>query len=455
MVQNKPGKPADKNGKTRPQNARAPKEYGPGFLARAFAADTLTRVIKERRSIEEAMHMARPYGLSDADFGLARAIVTVVFRRMGTIRHAIGSRLSQGGLPDAGNLNAALLVGAAQILFMDVPDHAAVDVAVELTKSDKLAAHYAPLANAILRKLSKEKAEILAEPDAIARDVPEFFRERWARFYGEDAMLAMAQALISQPHIDLTAMGDAHALQGAVGGTLLSTGSLRLSTDQPVTSLPGYEDGSFQVQDVASALPARLIGAKKGMRVLDLCAAPGGKTAQLCAAGADVVAVERSAQRAERLKENLARLKLTAEIVIADASDYTAPAFDAVLLDAPCSATGTIRRHPEIAWTKTLADVIALARQQGRLLAHAATLVKPGGVLVYATCSLEPEEGEKQIGNFLVQNTDFKRMPIEPEALGVDAECITSAGMLRVLPSHFAAVGGADGFFAARLQRIG
>lgn len=435
-----------------------PRARGAGFAARLLTSDVLRRVMRERRTLDEAFAIALPAvrqdRLPEADQALARAIVTIAFRRMGTIRAAIAARLHHGALPEAGLLETALIIGATQLLFMDVPDHAAVDLAVALTKSDPLAKHYAPLANAILRKIAAEKAEILSAALETTADTPPWMRTRWARAYGAETAEAIARIHASPPSIDLTAMGDIAALHAAIGGTLLPTGSLRLATDAPIASLPGYAEGLFQVQDVASALPARLMGAKPGQRVLDLCAAPGGKTAQLAKTGACVVAVERSAQRAERLTINLARLQLDAELIIGDAATYSGTGFDAVLLDAPCSATGTIRRHPEIAWTKTLADILTLAVQQEKLLLNAAGCVKIGGMLVYATCSLEQEEGERQIDRFLSANAGFKLLPISADELGIAAESLTEDGMLRVLPAHFADFGGADGFFAARMQRL-
>lgn len=440
-----------------PKPPRQPRrgQLAPGLAARHVAAEAVRRAIRERRTLDEALSLGAsgPRQLNDADFGLARAIATVTFRRMGTLRAVMAARLKDGRMPDAGLLAEAMLTGAAQILFMDVPDHAAVDLAVELAKSDRLALHYAPLANAVLRAISREKAAILAAMDGAAVDTPGWMLERWSAAYGEENAGAIARIHATPPHVDLTAMGDAAALAGAVGGVLLPTGSVRLTTDAAVPDLPGFVEGAFQVQDAASALPARLLGAREGLRILDLCAAPGGKTAQLAATGAVVTAVERSAQRAERLKENLARLKLAATLVIGDAGDYAAEPFDAVLLDAPCSATGTIRRHPEIAWTKTLEDILALGRQQQRLLAHAASLVKPGGLLVYSTCSLEREEGERQIACWLATAPGFDIVPVSPGELGVEPVSITAEGFLRVLPSQLHAFGGMDGFFAARLRR--
>jgi 16S rRNA (cytosine967-C5)-methyltransferase len=425
----------------------------PGLAARRIAAEAMRRVLRERRALDEALDLAGSGKLEPNDAALARAIATIAFRRLGTIREALAARLTAGTIPEAGILSEAMVTGAAQILFMDVPDHAAVDIAVELAKSDSLAMHFAPLVNAVLRRIATESCAIVAASDAYLSDTPQWLRERWSAIYGETEARAIADAHRLKPHVDLTPLAPAQALARAVNGEVLPTGSIRLRDDTPITQLNGYSEGAFLVQDAASALPARLVGAREGQRILDLCAAPGGKTAQLAMTGADVTAVERSAARAERIGENLARLRLDARIVVADAGEFTEGTYDAVLLDAPCSATGTIRRHPEIAWSKRLEDILGLARGQQRLLDHAADLVRPGGRLVYATCSLEPEEGERQIARVLAAHPSFAVEPVHADELGVESRVVSPEGFLRVLPSHGAGFGGMDGFFAARLHR--
>ncbi|CAN1568299.1 Sun tRNA and rRNA cytosine-C5-methylases [Rhabdaerophilaceae bacterium] len=437
-----------------PAPARSRQEPA-GVATRRLAAHAFRRILAERRQIEDAIGFEGGSTLSLQDYSLARAILTVSFRRYGSIRAALRSRARTGDIPDAGLLMPVLVTAAAQVLYMDVPDHAAVDVAIEIIKADGDARHFANLANAILRGIGREKATILGMEDSFAMDTPEWLLARWQGAYGAIAAEAIARVHQSEPPVDLTIFGSPEPLVAAVPGTMLASQSYRLATTNSIPSLPGYAEGQFQVQDVAAALPARLIPAGPGWMVLDLCAAPGGKTAQLAATGAEVVAVERSAQRAARLSENLERLKLKAEVVIADALTFTREGFDAVLLDAPCSATGTIRRHPEIAWTKTLADILTLSVQQQKMLDAAARLVRQGGLLVFATCSLEPEEGERQVERFLTRNTHFQRRPIETGEAGIPDEMITSIGDFRALPSHLVTHGGADGFFAARLQRIG
>ena len=238
---------------------------------------------------------------------------------------------------------------------------------------------------------------------------------------------------------------------------MLPTGSVRLSTHAPIVELPGYADGEWWVQDAAAAIPARLIDVAAGARVVDLCAAPGGKSAQLAAAGAKVTAVDRSAERLKRLAANFSRLRLEAEIAVANALAFEAAPFDATLIDAPCTATGTIRRHPDVAWTKRQGDLATLGELQSKLIDKAIALTRPGGIIVYCTCSLEPEEGEAQIAALLRRNPDVRRVPITPAEIGGLAECLNPAGELRALPCHLQAseprLSGLDGFFAARLQR--
>jgi len=242
-----------------------------------------------------------------------------------------------------------------------------------------------------------------------------------------------------------------------LGGVLLPTGSIRLVERTAIRDLPGFNEGAWWVQDAAAALPARLLNAKPGERVADLCAAPGGKTAQLAAAGADVLAVDRSAKRLKRLEETLARLGLKASTRAIDAEKLDEAPFDAILLDAPCSATGTIRRHPDVAWTKSEEDIRKLSGLQTRLLDKAASLLKPGGRLVYCTCSLEAEEGERQAAEFLSRHPEFARQAITADEIGGLAECLTPEGDVRTLPCHLISSehdrGGLDGFFIARFVK--
>jgi 16S rRNA (cytosine967-C5)-methyltransferase len=339
-----------------------------------------------------------------------------------------------------------------------VPDHAAVDLAVRVAQADRRAARYAGLVNAVLRRVAREGAQYLAAIDTTALDTPDWLMTRWVENYGAATARAIAVANGREPALDLTVKSDPERWAGALGGRVLPTGSVRAIVHGPVSQLPGYADGAWWVQDAAAALPARLMGDVRELTVADLCAAPGGKTAQLAAAGARVVAVDRAPARLERLRGNLARLHLAAETVAADVTQWRAGPFDAVLLDAPCSSTGTIRRHPDIPWLKREADIATLAALQRRLILRAAELTKPGGVLVYCTCSLEPEEGIEVVRGLLDEDPNVRRLPISAAEIDGRGEWLTPDGDLRTLPSHLdhpdSRQAGLDGFYAARLQRI-
>ncbi len=432
-----------------------------GLAVRRFAVTVLDDVLRRRLSPEDSMAalQADPafMAVSPADRGLLRAILMVALRRLGTIRKAIAERLRLGVPDKSGPFQSLLIVGATQVLFLDVPDHAAVDTTITLMREDRRSDRYANLGNAVMRRLIQEKPAILAQGET-GLDTPPWLLERWRKSYGEETALAIARMHTLEPTLDVSVKGDVALWTARLDGLPMGGNSVRLRSHAPIISLPGFDEGAWWVQDAAAALPARLLDAKAGERVLDLCAAPGGKTAQLAATGASVVAVDRSGARMLRLGENMARLGLQVETHVADALTFAADPFDAVLLDAPCSATGTIRRHPDVAHTKAEADIAKLASLQQRLLDHAATLVKKGGRLVYATCSLEPEEGEEQVRAFLDRHPEFFRAPIGPRDLPLFEESITPVGDLRVLPCHRpheeGRLAGLDGFYAARLVRI-
>ena len=357
-----------------------------------------------------------------------------------------------------GPVQDVLRLGIAQLAFLETPAHAAVASTVALAQGPRLAP-YRGLVNAVLRRASREHGAIAAL-DAARLNTPDWLWRSWAQAYGDARCRAIAEAHLGEPPLDLSPCTDtedrAEALCAALAAERLPGGTLRLRGAGEVTRLAGYEAGEWWVQDAAAALPARLFGPVAGKQVLEIGAAPGGKTAQLAAAGARVTAVDRSTPRLARLRENLARLHLEAEIVEADALDWR-PAAQAqmVLLDAPCAATGTIRRHPDVLHGRRPADVARLAELQGRLLARAAAMVAPGGLLVYASCSLQPEECERQVDAFLKAATDFARLPVRPGELAGVGEAITTAGDLRTLPCHWAEDGGMDGFYAARLRHLG
>ncbi|TGE02620.1 RsmB/NOP family class I SAM-dependent RNA methyltransferase [Methylobacterium nonmethylotrophicum] len=440
-----------------------------GLPARRLAWETVADLLGKNRgtALEDAMEPAADRAaLPPQDAGLARAIATTTFRHLGVIRHALHHRLARGLPEDQPGLVALLATGAAQILYLNVQDHAAVDLAVRLAKAEPGLQHLAGLANAVLRRIARERDAIRREGDAepLRLNTPDWLARRWTAAYGEETARAIAAAHVRGAGLDLTLRPGAPLPEGLAGRHLPGGLSLRLDDARtPVPDLPGFADGAWWVQDAAAALPAHLLAVRTGERVADLCAAPGGKTAQLAAAGAQVLAVDRSAARLRRLEANLARLGLSAEVRAADA--LTLPeeyGFDAVLLDAPCSATGTVRRHPDVAWSKRESDLPRLTALQARLLDKAARLVRPGGRLVYCTCSLEPEEGEAQVAAFLARHPDFARRAVAPGEVG-DAALVTAAGDLRTLPSHWPGEGGAspgergglDGFYAARLERRG
>jgi 16S rRNA (cytosine967-C5)-methyltransferase len=441
------------------------RDDSPGLAVRRVAADVVEGVLNRHRSLDEMLEgsdaraaTAALAALADRDRALTRAIVAVVLRRLGTLRHLLGSFLEEGLPAQAPRVEIALLIGAAQILFLEVPDHAAVDLAVRLAREDRMALHFAGLVNAVLRRIAREGKERIAALDAPVLDTPPWLMQRWIKNYGEATAHAIAAANGREPALDLTVKSDAADWAAKLDGRVLPTGSVRTIVHGAVTALPGFDEGAWWVQDAAASIPARLLGNVSGLRVADLCAAPGGKTAQLVAAGAKVTAVDRAPARLKRLQENLTRLSLEAELVCADVAAWTPEQqFDAVLLDAPCTSTGTIRRHPDVPWRKRSADIAALAALQRRLLDHAITLIKPGGTLVYCTCSLEPEEGADVVADLLAREPSVRRVPIAAAEVFGEADFINADGDLRTLPYYFtdadSRFAGVDGFYAARLEK--
>ncbi|WP_298370927.1 RsmB/NOP family class I SAM-dependent RNA methyltransferase [uncultured Bradyrhizobium sp.] len=433
----------------------------PGLAARRIAADILDGVLHKHRTLDDQLDGAGAHpglkSLADRDRALMRRLVSTILRKLGTLGHLLSRLLDRGVPTDAPRAQSALLIGAAQILWMDVPDHAAVDLSVRLVQSDRRAAKYAGLVNAVLRRCAREGQGLIDEISMQTLDLPQWMLARWNAHYGEATARDMALALGHEPSLDLTVKSDAPQWASRLHGEILPTGTVRTLLQGSVTMLPGFAEGQWWVQDAAAALPVRLFGDIKDKRVADLCAAPGGKTAQLALAGAQVTAVDRSPARVARLRDNLTRLALQAETVVADAAEWPAEAasFDGILVDAPCTSTGTIRRHPDVAWLRQEGDIAALSALQKRLLHKATHLLKPGGTLVYCTCSLEPEEGEHAIAALLASESGLRRAPVEKdEVAGLDG-IITADGDLRTLPSHLPnadpRLGGLDGFYAARL----
>jgi 16S rRNA (cytosine967-C5)-methyltransferase len=396
--------------------------------------------------------------LSPRDRAQSRLISLTTLRHMGEIELAVAPFLDRPLPSQPTLLKAILYAGAGQMMFLDTPAHAAINIAVEHCGRNPDTARFDGLVNALLRKVANAVAHGEIKPDAKA-NIPEWMWSRWVRTYGEETAEKIAVASLQEAALDVTAKADPEAVAAELEGVLLPTGTIRVAAKGRIDALPGFREGKWWVQDAAAALPARLLGNVAGQRVADLCAAPGGKTADLVVRGANVTAVDVSLERLGRVRENLSRLGLTAEVVEADAATWVPDGeFDAILLDVPCTATGTIRRHPDILRLKRPDDVAKLAETQARLLRHAVRLVKPGGLLVYCSCSLEPEEGVEQIGRFLAGTETIERVPIMPGEAGIPAEWLTPRGELRTLPFHQPSdepgLSGIDGFYAVRLRRI-
>ncbi|WP_425502166.1 RsmB/NOP family class I SAM-dependent RNA methyltransferase [Peteryoungia desertarenae] len=441
----------------RPVGSQNP--HKPGLDARFAASKLLAAVVEKRTSLDGMLDQdhGNPAfkALNDADRALVRAILHSALRYLPRI-DAIVDELLDTPLPDgAKSLQHHLVVGAAQILYLDVPDHSAVDLAVEQANRDPRNRRFAKLVNAVLRRVSREKNALLAHFDGVPC-VPEWFFDRLTQVYGRDHAEAIARAQLEPVMIDLTVKSDPVGWAARLGGRVLPTGTVRLDPFKgAIPALEGFDEGEWWVQDAAAAIPAKLLGDISGLRVADLCSAPGGKTAQLVLAGASVVAIEQSAARLRRLQANLDRLKIHAECRLANLLDIDdAEGFDAILLDAPCSSTGTTRRHPDVFWTKGQADIEKLASLQEKLLRHALTLVKPGGRIVFSNCSIDPSEGESVVARVLADNPHIARVPILPSNWPGLEKAINSLGEFRSTSAIFDWDGGLDGFYAAVMTKV-
>lgn len=414
-----------------------------GLAARQAALGMLCEVLRKRRLLD--VTAADRHGLDPRDAGFARALTLETLRRFGQLDALIRDFVPKPLAPHkAGPTLEILLLGACELVFLDVAPHAAVDAANRLAQADAKAVHFKPLINAVLRRMAREGREIVAKQDAPRLNTPDWLWSRWCAAYGEETARAIAAAHAVPPPLDLVwKMQPPDALFDSV----------QRLPHQNVETIAGFEEGAFWVQDAAATLPVYLFGDVKGRRVIDLCAAPGGKAAQLAALGARVVAVERDSARLSRLKENLSRLGLDAELIEADMRGLEIAPAPFVLLDAPCTATGTIRRHPELPWIKGASDVTLTAEAGAELLEAAARMTMPGGLLVFAVCSLEPEEGPEQVEGFLGQHLEFRREALNSEDVFGHSEFLDAHGDLRTLPCHLASQGGMDGFYATRLRR--
>ena len=437
---------------TAPMTA-APSSPSPIESARAVALDILGAVLGDRRPLDEALaghgDLAR---LDTRDRAFARLLVATTLRRLGQIDGLMEHCLERPLGAKAGRIRGILRLGICQLVFLGTAPHAAVDGAVSLVGKNR---PFRGLVNAVLRRIAREGASggqaLVAGHDAARLNTPDWLWQAWTEAYGETTARAIAEAHLAAPPLDFTVKAEPAAWAARLDAQPLPGGSLRRPLGGAIEDLPGYDDGAWWVQDAAAALPARLLGEVAGATVIDLCAAPGGKTAQLAAAGARVVAVDRDKGRLTRTRKNLNRLGLDAETVRADAVTWRPPSpAPFVLLDAPCTATGTIRRHPDVARLKQAGDVERMTVLQGRLLDAAYPMVAPGGVLVYCVCSLQPEEGPEAIAAFLSRQPEMVRESVTVEGL---AEAVTERGELRTLPCHWPQWGGLDGFYAARLRR--
>jgi 16S rRNA (cytosine967-C5)-methyltransferase len=434
---------------------KSDRALSPGLPARRAALDSLSQVLRRKRPLDHAAaEILAAAHLEPRDAAFARAIVSTSLRRFGQLQALIGTFVPKAPLPHkAGPTLEILIVGAAELLFLDVAPHAAVDAANRLAQADEKAVHFKPLINAVLRRIAQEGRSIVGNQDEPALNAPDWLWRRWTRNYGEPLARAIATAHLAIPPLDLTLKDAADPWAERPDSIQLGHGRLRLKEAGRIDLLPGFAEGRWWVQDFAASLPASLLGDVAGKRVIDLCAAPGGKTLQLASAGAHVAAVDVSADRLELIRQNLARVNVFAELVAADAREWQSEPAPFVLLDAPCTATGTIRRHPDIPWIKSAADLTNAEALQAELLDAAAELTEPGGTLVYAVCSLEPEEGPELIDSFLRRRSDFARERIIASEL-FDASFLTPDGDMRTLPSYWTDRGGMDGFYAARLRRL-
>lgn len=422
-----------------PPQPRPPSAVDP---TREAAFELLVAVGERRRPLDEALD-GLP-AMEGRDRAAAHRLAAAVLRREPSLDAVLEPHLRREPPP---RVRIVLRMGAAGLLLLGTPPHAAVGTAVDLVRARGLAP-FAGLVNALLRRVGEGGAALLDGLDAPRLDTPPWL---WASWGARARAIAMAHA--HEAPIDLAFRPG--AVPAFAEGEALPGGVRRLPPGTRVASLPGYDDGDFFVQDVAAGLPARLLGDVAGKRVCDLCAAPGGKTAQLAFAGAAVTAVDRDARRLARLRENAGRLGIAPAIVEADAVDYaaSAPVFDAVLLDAPCSATGTIRRHPDVLRLRRPADLAKVVPAQAALLEAAARLLAPGGTLVYAVCSLQPEEGPAQRDRAVASGL-WRHHPLDPTVLDpAFAPCLTPEGDLRTDPAIWSERGGMDGFFATRLVR--
>lgn len=431
-----------------------------GLLTREISLDLLQAVLGQKRPLDQLLvSNAQLGGLDPRDRNFVRMVVATTLRRLGQIDDLIMRALDQDRPPHPEILHHILRISVTQILFMDVPDHAAVHIGVSLAEKHNLPKQKG-LINAVLRRMTAEGREWLRMQDEAHMNVPPWLLAQWIEDYGLKSAGDIAQSNLSEAALDITVKNPdiADMWASSLDGSILPTGSIRTQKSGRIEHMQGYDEGHWWVQDASAALPAQLFGDDiSGQTVIDLCAAPGGKTAQFAAMGAHVIAVDRSAKRMQTLKSNIERLNLVdhVETVVSDGAEWL-PQEQApyVLVDAPCTASGTIRRHPDMPHLKTPRDQERLMDTQSRLLQHAAQMVALEGILIYCTCSLQKAEGDYQVENFLANNPGFALVPVRLKEVGGVQGIIQSDGSVRIHPYHMAAHGGMDGFYIARLQRI-
>lgn len=427
--------------------------------ARKSAFEAIEKILIQKQPLDSTLEKLQSFiSLPSRDKAFARMLISTTLRRLGQIDDLIEKCEERPGAVSRNTgLQNILRLGIAQILFMNVPDHAAVDTSVRLAEEARLDRQKG-FVNGLLRNIARKGTEFMSKQDPARLNTPDWLLKIWIEEYGLKTAAEIATANLVEAPLDITIKDKSE--RNYWGSTLQAssfpTGSLRRPSGGNVTSLSGFDDGMWWVQDASAAIPATLFGNVKDKTVVDLCAAPGGKTAQLASMGAHVIAVDRSAQRMKRLNQNLERLRLTdnVETFIADAAQWrpkTPPQF--ILLDAPCSATGTIRRHPDVMHLKTQQDINSLIEVQKRILNHAFDILAPSGILIYCTCSLQQSEGEYQINEFIETTPNALRLAIEPSEIGKLDELVTEHGDIRILPYMQAASGGMDGFYIARIKK--
>ncbi|PCJ01988.1 MAG: MFS transporter [Alphaproteobacteria bacterium] len=433
-------------------------DEGDILLARKVTLDMLGNVLDRRNSLDVTLDNSDAFAaLPQRQRAFTRMLLTTTLRRLGQIDDLITFAQNRPDDLKTPAIRNILRLGVTQLFFMVVPDHASVDTSVRLAEEIGMERQKG-FVNAILRKLSREGAQRIEGQDAGRLNTPQWLLKIWVDDYGLNGAAQIAEANMCEAPLDFTvkSIDDRPYWGNTLQASELSTGTLRRMSGGNIREMEGFDDGKWWIQDAAAAIPATLLGDITGQHVIDMCAAPGGKTLQLAAMGANVTAIDRSAKRLKRLEENLERmgLKDQVQIEISDAAAWkSVDAPQRILLDAPCSATGTIRRHPDTGYLKSPKDITGLMSIQERLLAHAGEMLDIGGILIYCTCSLQKDEGEYQIKKFLKKNLNFERIAIQPEEIGKYDELINEQGDLRILPYHLSAQGGMDGFFISRLTR--